>query len=99
MPQDSSLPQINDNYLSSNSDSAKAIFSVVRTRQALSASEGSETTESGALLVEALGKSSTTLKDAIDGLALLKDLKGDAAQYTEEAKKRWPRAVAFEPKA
>ncbi|KAF3228644.1 hypothetical protein TWF191_002499 [Orbilia oligospora] len=95
-PKESTLAQFSESYLSSQSDSPRASFAVVRTRQVLGASEG---TDSETLIFEALKKEGATLKDAVDGLALLKELKGDVGRYTEEARQRWPMANVFEVKA
>ncbi|EPS36740.1 hypothetical protein H072_9699 [Dactylellina haptotyla CBS 200.50] len=102
-PKESTLAQFNETYLSSNADSAKAAFSVIKTRQALASAEGSksdsEGTDSETLLFEALKKDGTTLKDAVEGLAMLKEMKGEVGNYAEEARKRWPVANVFAAKA
>ncbi|KAJ6259075.1 hypothetical protein Dda_5972 [Drechslerella dactyloides] len=104
-PRDTPLPSFNEGYLKSHADSGRAIFSVVRTRQVLAAAaaEGESApaveTDSEALLVDALSKEGTTLKDAVDGLAVVKEVKGDVAAYTAAARARWPLANIFQAKA
>ncbi|KAF3935091.1 hypothetical protein ABW19_dt0202333 [Dactylella cylindrospora] len=101
-PKEGTLAQINETYLQSHPDSAKAIFSVVRTRQLLTAQgskSDSEGTDSETLLFEALQKDGTTLKEAVEGLNMVKESKGDLPRYCEEASKRWPLATTFTPKA
>ncbi|KAK6495345.1 hypothetical protein TWF481_003369 [Arthrobotrys musiformis] len=95
-PKEGSLAEFNEAYLSSHADSPRAAFSVVKARQALGASEGAELET---LVFEALKKEGATLKDAVDGLALIKEIKGDVGRYTEEARQRWTKANVFEVKA
>ncbi|KAF3905448.1 hypothetical protein ABW20_dc0103635 [Dactylellina cionopaga] len=103
-PKESTLAQYNESYLQSHIDGGtKVVISVVKTRQVLLAAEGSksdsEGTDSETLLLESLKTEGTTLKDAVEGLAMMKEMKGDVARYVEEARKRWPIANVFEVKA
>ncbi len=58
-----------------------------------------EATDSETLMFEALQKSNTSLKEAVEGLQLIKESKGEVLKYIEEARKRWPMAKVFEAKA
>ncbi|KAF3929275.1 hypothetical protein AA313_de0206876 [Arthrobotrys entomopaga] len=103
-PKEGTLSQFNEAYLSSHGENnAKAVFSVIKTRQVLAAAEGSksdsEGTDSESLLFEVVKKEGTTLKEAVEGLGMLKDMKGDVGRYMEEGRSRWPVANVFEVKA
>ncbi|EWC48415.1 hypothetical protein DRE_02184 [Drechslerella stenobrocha 248] len=98
-----SLAEFNESYLQSQgSRSARAVFAVVKTRQVLAAAgksgDGAET-DSEALLVGALELEGATLKEAVEGLAVVRELKGDVAAYTTAGRARWPLANVFEEKA
>ncbi|KAK6335543.1 hypothetical protein TWF696_002315 [Orbilia brochopaga] len=100
-PADTPLSEFNEQYLQSHADSARAVFSVVRTRQALAAAEAAGQTEadSETLLLAVPAKEGTTLKEAVEGLAVMKEIKGDVAGYAAAARERWPLANIFEAKA
>lgn len=103
IPKDTNLSAFNESFLQDHTSSAKHIFSVIQTRQTLLASSSNtsdtEGTDSDTLILEILDNKTTTLKEAIEGLSMLKESKGDVAKYLEQARKRWPLAECFKEKS
>ncbi|KAF2431112.1 N-terminal acetyltransferase catalytic subunit [Tothia fuscella] len=92
IPEFSSLTNFNDAYLSKHKDCARRTQSGLSARRAIGQSPQSDIEKN---LVKALDIEGITLKEALEGLELLKAWKSDTKAYVEKAKKVWPEASAF----
>lgn len=92
------LDQMNEDYFAKHKSSAPHVHSVVRLRHILEQRMDNTNNTSVKDLVETLKLDHITMKQAIEGLEVLKEInagsEGEEA-YKKEARDRWPRATAF----
>nr|POE47480.1 n-terminal acetyltransferase a complex subunit nat1 [Quercus suber] len=97
-----SLEEINEEYLTLHQASALQIHSVARLRSVLEPASEKATSQSAQNLLDTLSLVSLTLKEAEEGLAVLKAIGADSAaqeSYIKAANTRFPQADVFSLKS
>ncbi|KAF2460933.1 NMDA receptor-regulated protein 1-domain-containing protein [Lineolata rhizophorae] len=96
IPDNVSLSDFNESYISKHAGSAAHIRGGLDARQSLDSNTQKKNEEE---LIGTLQFSGVDIQDGLDGLALLKSWGADEAtvsKYDEAARKRWPEATFFE---
>ena len=95
MPKDASPSKINDDFLSANSKDANSVFAVIRADKHIDP-ENKGSSRSEKLLLSIFESDQTTFKEAVQGLGMIKEYKGNVNNYKAEARKRFPMANIFQ---
>ncbi|KAG0633342.1 NMDA receptor-regulated protein 1-domain-containing protein [Tuber brumale] len=91
LPKATDLKSYNEEFLNSHKDSPKHVHGALRARHLLSPEEANIADE----LANALSLENLTLKEAVEGQALLTDLKVENKDYNQKASEKFPDAAAF----
>jgi peptide alpha-N-acetyltransferase len=91
LPKETDLKSYNEEFLNSHRDSPKHVHGALRARHLLSPEDASIADE----LANTLSLENLTLKEAVEGQALLADLKVENKDYNQKASEKFPDAAAF----
>lgn len=86
---------LNEDFLSKNSDSARHIFAGLRVRQLLPSHDKSK---SESEILATLNLPTIKLAEAVEGLELLSSWKSSTESYVSKANSLWPEATVFKAK-
>ncbi|RPB00104.1 N-terminal acetyltransferase A, auxiliary subunit [Choiromyces venosus 120613-1] len=95
LPKETDLKSYNEEFLNSHKDSPQHVRGALRARHLLSPEDANIAGE----LANTLSLAHLSLKEAIEGQTLLKDLKADNKDYNQKASEKFPDAAAFQTAA